>query len=65
MDSGNVHDRVRELSLKALAAEPSEVEPILKELRKLLHEHNRFIRSMAATILKRFPNDPSSSKAAD
>jgi len=38
----------------------------MKELRDLLHEHNRFVWSMAKRVLSRFPIDPaSSSNAAD
>jgi len=59
-------DRIRELCASALIAEPSELEPIMKELRDLLHEHNRFVWSMAKRVLSRFPIDPaSSSNAAD
>jgi HEAT repeat protein len=52
-----IHERARELCAKALAAPPSEAEPILKELQELLHDHNRFVRSMAARVLKHLRSD--------
>jgi hypothetical protein len=53
-----VHERAKELCAKALAAAPSEVEPILKELQELLHDQNRFVRSMASRVLKQLRSDP-------
>lgn len=54
-----VHERISELCAKVLAAPPSEVGPLLKELRELLHEHNQFVRTMAAKALKRLPRSRS------
>lgn len=52
-----VHERARELCAKALAAPASEVESILKELQELLHDQNRFVRSMASRVLRQLRSD--------
>ena len=51
-------DRIRDLCTKALKAQSPEFEQIMKELRKALHQHIGFTRTLALQVLKRAPADP-------
>lgn len=46
-------ERIRQLCAKAAAADDSEVEAILAELQRLLHEHNEFVRAMVSRTMNR------------
>jgi hypothetical protein len=46
-------ERIRQLCAKAAAADDSEVEEILAELRRVLREHNEFVRKMISHTLNR------------
>lgn len=45
-----LQDRIRDLCFKAVAAQDTELEKILGELRKALHEHAERLRKMAVSI---------------
>jgi hypothetical protein len=45
-------DRVREICAKLSSADGSEWEPLLEELREVLREHDRWVRTVAAASLK-------------
>lgn len=46
-------DEIRRLCALAAVASDEEAESILKELQKLLQEHNEYVRHIAAETLKR------------
>jgi hypothetical protein len=46
-------ERIRQLCAKAAAADDSEVEEILAELKRVLREHNEFVRKMISHTLNR------------
>ena len=58
-------ERIRELCAMAISARESEWEPILMELRTLIHEHVRFLRAVTAQLADREVENSSESKAAD
>ncbi len=58
-------ERIRELCALAISARTKEWEPILSELRSLIHEHVLFLRAVTAKIAERETEDFSESKAAD
>lgn len=60
-----IEDRIRELCEKATLVDDSEVSALFGELQSLLAEHSASVRYLAAKTLKRFSQEPSSSKAAD
>jgi hypothetical protein len=49
----------------AISARESEWEPILSELRTLIHEHVLFLRAVTAQLAEREVETSSTSKAAD
>jgi hypothetical protein len=57
--------RIRELCALAISARESEWEPILSELRTLIHEHVLFLRAVTAQLAEREVETSSPSKAAD
>lgn len=59
-----LEDRIRDLCAKAVAADESQAEAILAELRTALHEHVRFARQMTAATLSREGRIPPPAKAA-
>ena len=46
-----LQERIRELCAKALRASDPECQEVLRELRKLLHEHSETLRTLAAEKL--------------
>jgi hypothetical protein len=58
-------ERIRELCALAISARGSEWEPILTELRTLIHEHVLFLRAVTAQLAERETEHSSESKAAD
>ena len=58
-------DRIRELCAMAISAQGSEWEPILSELRAVIHDHVRFLRAVTAQLTEREAETSSGSKAAD
>ncbi len=46
-----LQERIRELCAKALRASDPECQEVLRELRKLLHEHSETLRKLAAEKL--------------
>lgn len=64
--SGPVNEqRIRELCAMAISARDSEWEPILDELRTLIHEHVVFLRAVTTQLAEREAEISSPSKAAD
>lgn len=64
--SGPVNeDRIRELCARAVSARESDWEPILAELRTLIHEHVLFLRAVTVQLTEREAESSSGSKSAD
>jgi len=69
MDPEVLTDRIRELCARAIMTPSADIEPVISELQAALHEHNLWVRDIAAKSLVRdpieIPASVSSAKAAD
>ena len=64
MEAEHLTYRIRELCARAIMAEGSEVEPIIKELQAALRVHARLMRARAAETFRQ-TSELHSAKAAD
>jgi len=64
MEAEHLTYRIRELCARAIMAEDSEVEPIIKELQAALRTHARLMRVRAAETFRQ-TSELHSAKAAD